>query len=300
MLTFPGGADIITKVADYQVETNPRTRRSGFTLVEVLVVILILGVLMSIMLPSLSRSSTKMRIERTVNNLRVIGVFIKDYHLNNEGLGAPHSDGGCWNTPTDGNPKNHYWGYQYGADKELFNSPLTWNTVEERSDGSRADGHKFVDFGFNGVCAKWSDDGATFQDVKTGLARDLDSYPYPATTIWAHDHSEPMIDGDGDAPCYAFGQDQNAFNKGHADFNPDGVHRENSELALQEIYRNLGSSCVLWADGHVSKVSMAEGWKPEWYTGGIPEAQTAWEEHEGGKYTQPAPYPYGQAYIGRF
>jgi len=278
---------------------NSRSSSAGLTVIELLVVIAILGVVMSMMMPTISLARTKMKISRSMNNLKHIGTYVFDYHLNNDGYGAARTDGGCWLTPKDGNRKNYYWGSAYSCDKEWFNSPLTFTTLEENTDGSRLDGHKYVDYGFNGVASLWYDETGTFENIRRGTSRNIDTYLQPAQTIWAHDHSEPMIDGDGDVPCYAFARDQNAFNQGHPDFNPDAEHRANSEIALQEIFRNRGMCGVLWADNHVSKLGSDHAWKPEWYTGYNKGPQKAWEEQEDGKFTQPPPYRYSLAYIGR-
>lgn len=275
----------------------------GFTVVEVLVVIAIIGLLMAWLLPSIGVAREKTKIARSAHNLKNIGIFVWDYHTNNDGYGGRRTNGGCWKSPSDGNNYNYYWGAMYGGGddfKKMFHSPLTWHTVEENSDGRRDDGHKYVDYGFNGVASLWYNETGTFESINFRTARDLDSYEDPIHTIWAHDHSEPMIDGNGDVPCYAFAKDQNALNRGHPDFNPDTKHRQNSELALEEIFRNRGKSLVLWADCHVSKISITQKWDPAWYTGGRKDTQQAWEAQEDGKYTQPPPYNYSQAFINRF
>jgi prepilin-type N-terminal cleavage/methylation domain-containing protein/prepilin-type processing-associated H-X9-DG protein len=273
--------------------------RAGFTLVEILVVIVIMGILMTFLLPSISLGRTKIKISRSITNLRSIGTYVWDYHLHNDGLGTRRTNGGYWGSPPDGDLYKHYWGARYGIEKDLFNSPLTWTTLEDNTDGPRSEGHVYVDYGFNGVASWWHDEVANFEDSGSRRARDLDTYLHPSLTIWAQDHSEPMIDGNGDVPCYAFANDQNAFNREHPDFNPDAPHRANSEVALQEIFRNLGMCCVLWADGHVSKLGIDHKWEPSWYTGGWQPAQDAWEARENGRFTQPPPYNYFSAHHGR-
>jgi len=259
----------------------------------------ILAMLFSIMTPTLNLTFMKMKIARSKNNLKIIGPFIIGYHLSNDGYGAHRTNGGCWYRPASGDNYHRYWGLMYDMDKTWFHSPLTWTTIQKNSDGRREDGHKYVDYGFNGVAAWWHDEVACFDHTRFRRARDVDTYVYPAQTIWAQDHSEPMIDGNGDVPCYAFANDRNAFNRAHPDFNPGAPHIANSEVALQEIFRNRGMCHVLWADGHVSSLSIDHQWKPSWYTGGHQGAEQAWKKANSGKYTQPPPYNYSAAHLGR-
>jgi len=277
-------------------------RRAGFTLTEILFAVLIVGIVLAMTMPMIKRGTEKMKISKSVSNLRTIGIFILDYHNNSDGYGATHTNGGKWYNPPDGNYTKKYWGSMYGGGEEfksLFHSPLTWETLRHNTDGSREDGHVYVDYGFNGVAAKWTDDAANFENAISGEGRDFQTYINPAMTIWAHDHSEPMIDGDGDVPCYAFAKDQNTLNRGHPNFNALVKDRENSEAALMEIFRNLNHSCVLWVDGHVSKIPIDGKWEPVWYTGEFEEAQKVWEAKENGKYTQPRPFDYTGAYLQR-
>jgi prepilin-type N-terminal cleavage/methylation domain-containing protein len=111
----------------------PRTRRTGFTLVELLVVIGIIALLISILLPSLNRAREAANRVKCASNLRSIGQAVHIFAAENKGR-IPAAHTGTWGTPWWGT-----WMYSpdwlalidtYGAARALYQCPSVPTTVE--------------------------------------------------------------------------------------------------------------------------------------------------------------------------
>jgi prepilin-type N-terminal cleavage/methylation domain-containing protein len=82
--------------------TIPRCRKSGFTLVELLVVIGIIALLIAMLLPALNRARAQANMVKCASNLRQIGVTLLAYSQENEGWMYPNHLG-------DNKPVNQRW-----------------------------------------------------------------------------------------------------------------------------------------------------------------------------------------------
>src|SRR5687767_8006062 len=120
--------------------------RSGFTLVELLVVIGIIALLISILLPSLAAARRSAKSVTSLSNLRQIGIGLVQYRIENKGFYPVAS----WNKLSD--RARFRWAdaiYPYmkntevymspqldEAERQRMNKPFFHTTTGKASDGS--------------------------------------------------------------------------------------------------------------------------------------------------------------------
>jgi len=96
-------------VAPVEQGCLPEGERSGFTLIELLVVVAIIGLLISVLLPTLQRAREQARLTLCLSNIRGQATVLEEYTV--EYLG--------------GLPPKHFWRFEHGtAEIGLINSVL--------------------------------------------------------------------------------------------------------------------------------------------------------------------------------
>jgi prepilin-type N-terminal cleavage/methylation domain-containing protein/prepilin-type processing-associated H-X9-DG protein len=277
-----------------------REDRLAFTLVELLVVIGIIALLISILLPALSRANDSARTIKCASNLRQIGAAVVLYAQENKGMIFPHRNWGRWQDRTTPSmqidpwdldnttsPPDYeaYWGVAYAKfgnfPKAAFTCPEA-NAVQgdaTHSDGPWGRGGEFRCYGLNGYGLAISggdtaraalfgsgDRTLLFRRVTTPVAGtqwmgvQLSSVRRAADVMLAMDSYESVVDGNGDT-----------FNQGLTQWTPPPLGRGTADFTKEYLrHRRNTVSNLLWCDGHVTALDrnalmdehIYAGWPP--------------------------------------
>jgi prepilin-type N-terminal cleavage/methylation domain-containing protein len=135
-----GPAHCVEERASAPVVADARPAVSGFTLMELLTAIAIIGILASLLLPSLSKSKERARITQCLSNLHQVSVGMRMYASDDNDLYPLSGDEIPWDMIDN---RTHRTGWMQQildqvANKEVFRCPSDRRSLYSYFNGARA------------------------------------------------------------------------------------------------------------------------------------------------------------------
>lgn len=281
----------LRKIEDRFANRRRSGRPAGFTLVELLVVIGIIGVLVAILVPALKTAREAANRTKCASNLRQVGLAMRMYINDNRGWTAFAPNYGLWElprgTPLKADDPYAYWGIAYmpyisrldpSAFRSSSGSLATENALANSRSLFRCPSNRYMDIdpGYSDVAMpatyglNWfvTHQPGDFSPIPRG--RNTTKIRDTSAFIVAHDAFEHLLEGNGD-----FLTNIRITNPDVPSYTADSInitqyrYEPRAPIAVQEYYRHNKSCNVLWLDGHVSGVAQSDGKNIpiEWYTG---------------------------------
>lgn len=260
-------------------------QNTGFTLIELLVVAAIIGILASMLLPTLVRAKESSKNAQCLNNLRQIGIAARLYADDNRDTffclkGGSVIYGGQWTKGPNSTELRSttdfegYWGLGYNqyiaGNRKLFACP----------NGKLVDDFRDLGYGYPkeywanstyGMCQyltlPYTGQGSQYGTGAGGPLR-VSSYLSPASTIFCQDSFAQMMQGPDDSLGLFPG-------------NSDILSKWKSSGAYTAMYsgtdvasawwRHNNGCMTLWVPGNASRIRYSpKGIDYRWYTGERP------------------------------
>lgn len=244
----------------------------GFTLIEMLVVISIIGLLSTLMATSVSNALTQAKATASISNLRQLGLATMNYVADHQGKFPPsmsqnnlvrwHGSRQSISEPFEA--EGGYLSGYLGESDRINRCPLlTSRAIKSGSFELGAGG-----YGYNGAYLGGSFVGGKHLATNLSIISDLSQVIAFTTTAFANKTGIQE---------YPFSEPYTAVRGGYA-------------LQPSTHFRANGKALVCWVDGHVSKEKANKTGGPNYYGGDNEKEQIGWFGPETGNgYWNPAP-----------
>jgi prepilin-type N-terminal cleavage/methylation domain-containing protein/prepilin-type processing-associated H-X9-DG protein len=243
--------------------------RGGFTLVELLVVIGIIALLISILMPALSRAKTSARTTQCLSNIRQLTIAYQMYTNNNKGKFMGYSTAVV---PMSNPPQNGFWMHElkpFNGDISVVgicpeatepNNPPVFGNVSRAWGPEPKDRNSFLfqvtgSYAMNGWCYGPNVDAGPFKGKMGGT-----QYVGGTADTW---HVFPVSEA-SNVPIFS---DSSWVDTWPLDTDPPGdlIHGDQQMMTRVCLKRHAKRFVnVSFMDGHAESVELPNLWKLKW------------------------------------